>query len=64
MQIAYALWQVFEQGMLVRLSEKCRKITAEGRAKLLFVGFLMIGLHYFPVAEIGVMRMLRYHLVA
>lgn len=64
MQIAYALWQVFEQGMLVRLSEKCRKITAEGWAKLLFVGFLMIGLRYFPVAEIGVMRMRRYHLVA
>ena len=37
MQIAYALWQVFDTGVLSRLSEGCRKPTQEMWAKLLFL---------------------------
>ena len=45
MEIAYALWQVFDTGCLKRLGRQSRKVTQEGWAKILFSALLMIGLH-------------------
>lgn len=42
MQIAYTLWQVFDMGVLSRLSEGCRKSTQEMWAKMLFVAILVM----------------------
>ena len=61
MQIAYALWQVFEFGMLRRLAKGCRKMTQEGWAKLIFAALRFVGLAAVPKAAVGVMRMQRYH---
>ena len=41
MEIAYALWQVFDMGMLKRLARGTRKVTQEGWAKLLFAAILI-----------------------
>ena len=64
MQIAYTLWQVFDTGVLSRLSEGCRKPTREMWAKLLFLALLVFGLASVPKVAIGAFRMRRYHLVA
>ena len=64
MQIAYTLWQVFETGVLSRLSEGCRKPSQEMWAKMLFVAILVLGLASVPRVAVGAMRMRRYHLVA
>lgn len=64
MQIAYVLWQVFDTGVLSRLSEGCRKPTQEMWAKLLFVAILVLGLASVPRVEVGAFRMRRFHLVA
>ena len=64
MQIAYALWQVFDTGVLSRLSEGCRKPTQEMWAKLLFLALLVIGLASVPRVEAGKFRMRRFHIVA
>ena len=64
MQIAYTLWQVFETGVLSRLSEGCRKPSQEMWAKMLFVAILVLGLASAPRVAVGAMRMRRYHLVA
>ena len=63
MQIAYALWQVFDTGVLSRLSEGCRKPTQEMWAKLLFLALLVIGLASVPRVAVGKFRMRRFHLV-
>ena len=62
MQIAYALWQVFDTGVLSRLSEGCRKPTQGMWAKLLFLALLFLGLASVPRVAIGAFRMRRYHL--
>ena len=64
MQIAYTLWQVFDTGVLSRLSEGCRKPSQEMWAKLLFVAILVLGLASVPRVRVGAMRMRRFHLVA
>ena len=64
MQIAYTLWQVFDTGVLSRLSEGCRKPSQEMWAKMLFVAILVLGLASVPRVAVGAMRMRRYHLVA
>ena len=64
MQIAYALWQVFDTGVLSRLSEGCRKPSQEMWAKMLFVAILVLGLASVPRVAVGAMRMRRFHLVA
>ncbi len=64
MQIAYALWQVFDTGVLSRLSEGCRKPTQEMWAKLLFLALLVLDLASVPRIAIGAFRMRRFHLVA
>ena len=63
MQIAYTLWQVFDTGVLSRLSEGCRKPSQEMWAKLLFVAILVLGLASVPRVAVGAMRMRRRHLV-
>ncbi len=45
MEIAYALWQVFDTGCLKRLGKRSRKVTQEGWAKLLFAAMLTVGFH-------------------
>ena len=62
MQIAYTLWQVFETGVLSRLSEGCRKPSQEMWAKMLFVAILVLA--SVPRVAVGAMRMRRVHLVA
>ena len=64
MQIAYALWQVFDTGVLSLLSDGCRKPTQEMWAKLLFLALLVIGLASVPRVEAGKFRMRRFHIVA
>ena len=64
MQIAYTLWQVFDTGVLSRLSDRCRKASQEMWAKLLFIAVLVLGLTSVPHVTAGAMRMRRYHLVA
>lgn len=64
MQIAYTLWQVFDTGVLSRLSDRCRKTSQEMWAKLLFIAVLVLGLSSVPHVTAGAMRMRRYHLVA
>ena len=64
MQIAYALWQVFDTGVLSRLSGGCRKPTQEMWAKILFLALLVLGLASVPKIAPGAFRMRRYHLVA
>ena len=64
MQIAYALWQVFDTGVLSRLSEGCRKPTQEMWAKRLVLALLVLGLASVPRVAIGAFRMRRFHLVA
>ena len=64
MQIAYALWQVFDTGVLSRLSEGCRKPTQEMWAKILFLALLVLGFASVPKIAPGAFRMRRYHLVA
>ena len=64
MQIAYTLWQVFDTGVLSRLSDGCRKPSQEMWAKMLFVAILVLGLASVPRVAVGAMRMRRYHLVA
>ena len=64
MEIAYALWQVFDMGMLKRLAKGKRKVTQEGWAKLLFAAILIVVFYEiggFHVA-IPVRRMSREHL--
>ena len=65
MEIAYALWQVFDTGCLKRLGRQSRKVTQEGWAKILFSALLMIGLHAIGgfVADLPVRRMFREHLL-
>ena len=63
MQIAYTLWQVFDTGVLSRLSEGCRKPSQEMWAKMLFVAILVLGLASVPRVAVGAMRMRRCHLV-
>ena len=62
--VADTLWQVFETGVLSRLSEGCRKPSQEMWAKMLFVAILVLGLASVPRVAVGAMRMRRYHLVA
>ena len=64
MQIAYVLWQVFDTGVLSRLSEGCRKPTQEMWAKLLFLALIVIGLASVPRVAVGKFRMRRFHIVA
>ena len=64
MQIAYALWQVFDTGVLSRLSEGCRKPTQEMWAKMLFLALLVFGLASVPKVAPRAFRMRRCHLVA
>lgn len=64
MQIAYTLWQVFDTGVLSRLSDGCRKPSQEVWSRLLFIAILVFGLASVPCVEAGVMRMRRYHLVS
>jgi hypothetical protein len=64
MQIAYVLWQVFDTGVLSRLSEGCRKPTQEMWAKLLFLALLVVGLASVPRVAVGKFRMRRFHIVA
>ncbi len=64
MQIAYVLWQVFDTGVLSRLSEGCRKPTQEMWAKLLFLTLIVIGLASVPRVAVGKFRMRRFHIVA
>ena len=64
MQIAYTLWQVFDTGVLSRLSEGCRKPSQEMWAKLLFVAILVLGLASVPRVAVGAMRMRRFHIAA
>ena len=64
MQIAYTLWQVFDTGVLSRLSDGCRKPSQEMWAKMLFVAILVLGLASVPRVAPGSMRMRRCHLVA
>ena len=64
MQIAYALWQVFAQGMLRRVGEGCRKMTQSGWARMLVSALRFVGLRAFPAEAVGAMRMRRYRLVA
>lgn len=64
MQIAYVLWQVFDSGVLSRLSEGCRKPTQEMWAKLLFLALLVLGLAPVPRVPAGAFRMRRFHLMA
>ena len=63
MQIAYTLWQVFETGVLSRLSEGCRKPSQEMWAKMLFVAILVLGLASVPHVEVGKFRMRRFRIV-
>ena len=64
MQIAYTLWQVFDTGVLSRLSDGCRKPSQEMWAKMLFVAILVLGLASVPRVAVGAMRMRRYHIAA
>ena len=64
MQIAYVLWQVFDRGMLARLSQRCRKMTQTGWARLLAGAMMFVGLALVPKVSSGAIRMRRYHLVA
>ena len=64
MQIAYTLWQVFDTGVLSRLSDGCRKPSQEMWAKMLFVAILVLGLASVPHVAVGAFRMRRFHLVA
>ena len=64
MQIAYTLWQVFDTGVLSRLSDGCRKPSQEMWAKMLFVAILVLGLASVPRVAVGAMRMRRFRLVA
>ena len=64
MQIAYTLLQVFDTGVLSRLSDGCRKPSQEMWAKMLFVAILVLGLASVPRVAVGAMRMRRFHLVA
>lgn len=64
MQVAYALWQVFDAGVLSRLSEGCRRPSQEMWAKLLFAAVQVLGLASVPRVAAGAMRMRRFHLVA
>ena len=64
MQIAYALWQVFDTGVLSRLSEGCRKPTQEMWAKMLFLALLVFGLASVPKVAPRAFRRRRCHLVA
>lgn len=61
MQVAYALWQVFDGGMLRRLGEGCRKMTQEEWARLLASALRFVGLAAFPPASVAGMRMRRFH---
>ena len=65
MEIAYALWQVFDTGYLKRLGRRSRKVSQEGWAKILFSAVLMIGLHAIGgfAADLPVRRMSREHLL-
>lgn len=65
MEIAYALWQVFDMGMLKRLSKGKRKVTQEGWAKLLFAAILTIGFYEIGGfrTEVHLRRMSREHLL-
>ena len=64
MEIAYALWQVFDMGMLKRLAKGKRKVTQEGWAKLLFAAILIVGFYAIGGFEVAVpvRRMSREHL--
>ena len=64
MEIAYALWQVFDMGMLKRLAKGKRKVTQEGWAKLLFAAILIVGFYEIGGFEVAVpvRRMSREHL--
>ena len=64
MQIAYTLWQVFDTGVLSRLSDGCRKPSQEMWAKMLFVAILVLGLASVPRVAVGAFRMRRFHLGA
>ena len=61
MEIAYALWQVFDTGYLKRLGRRSRKVTQEGWAKLIFTAVLIIGFHAIGgfAADLPVRRMSR-----
>ena len=61
MEIAYALWQVFDTGYLKRLGRRSRKVTQEGWAKLIFTAVLIIGFHAIGgfAADLPVRRMYR-----
>lgn len=65
MEIAYALWQVFDTGMLKRLGASCRKMTQRGWGNLLFIAILVIGFREIGGfgAEVPVRRMSREHLI-
>ena len=58
------LWQVFDTGVLSRLSDGCRKPTQEMWAKLLFLALIVIGLASVPRVAVGKFRMRRFHIVA